>query len=911
MKPLSKWWLLLLLVPLLVLFSACTPTPNCAVNYTVTKEEDTNDGVCSNLDCSLREAVLNANSCPGPHTITLPAGSYSLTIPGIDEDASETGDLDITKDLTIIGIGAPSINGNIDRSFHIHSPAMVTLDGIWLANGTAILGGGLVNESELYLSSFTCNYNSVEIPPGGMGDARGGCIFNAGDLTILGGQFLANTAGYGGAIYNYENSSLIIENSDFTGNEADHLGGAIWNGLNADLDINGASFRLNESDLHGGGIWNHGNLEGVDLYFEENQAAGNGGGVFAWTDSFTTFTNTWLTLNTADLGGGLYNDNGMVHFYESGLTANTATGGAGGGVYNLGPAPPAGLLMKNVTVSNNTATGGLGGAGIYNNSNFDLRFITVADNNPEGIRIDGGAEIKIRSSALSNNVGGNCIGIPPDSLDYNIENDGSCAFSGPHDLPATDPLLEPLAANGGMAPSHALGVGSPAIDTGVPDLCIAYDQNGTTRPQGPWCDRGAHENIYTKGIIRGWTYIDDNDNSIRDPGEGSVTGALLILKEGPCPGVSDIITVESESAGFYEIFEIDPGDYCLVPSPLQQSADPTSMDLTIMEGSILEDINFRYMLRVPDTSASGLVWHDLCAVPHDTPATPPPGCVDLGGGSLGANGIYDPGVDRITKRHINKKLMSPEELGNGVYVLSQQEIEILNLTLVEQGHAKPYFKNSDIEQYYCNHTPTKYVLYLTRDMEIGNFPNLYKHVDFYRKVIDNRSRDRGEMQAALKMDKWWVIFAARNEKIFLSEKIVCPQRSDKNTFGYNDVSWYGGTDIYFITKRNPDVNLKFILAILNSSLYYLWFYYRGKRKGNNLELLYQPLSEVPIPNMDQKMIEQITAKIDEILSLKGLTASEERKTRKVNLVREIDQLIYGYFNLSDEEISIIEESRGR
>jgi CSLREA domain-containing protein len=118
MKPRSKWWLLLLLVSLLLLFSACTPTPNCVVNYTVTKEEDTNDGVCSSLDCSLREAVLNANAFPGPHTITLPAGGYTLTIPGINEDAGETGDLDITKDLTIIGIGAPSISGNIDRSFH-------------------------------------------------------------------------------------------------------------------------------------------------------------------------------------------------------------------------------------------------------------------------------------------------------------------------------------------------------------------------------------------------------------------------------------------------------------------------------------------------------------------------------------------------------------------------------------------------------------------------------------------------------------------------------------------------------------------------------------------------------------------------------------------------------------------------
>ena len=552
MKPRSKWWLLLLLVSLLLLFSACTPTPNCVVNYTVTKEEDTNDGVCSSLDCSLREAVLNANACPGPHTITLPAGGYTLTIPGINEDAGETGDLDITKDLTIIGIGAPSISGNIDRSFHIHSTAMVTMDGIWLTNGTAIFGGGLINEGELYLSSFTCNYNSVEIPPGGMGDAMGGCIFNTGELTILGGNFLANTAGYGGAIYNYDSAQITIENSDFTGNEADHLGGAIWNGLNADLNIHGTSFRLNESDLHGGGIWNHGDLEGVDLYFEDNQAAGNGGGVFVWADSFTTFTNTWFTLNTADLGGGLYNDNGMVHFYESGLTENTATGGAGGGIYNLGPAPPAGLLLKNVTVSNNTATGGLGGAGIYNNSNFDLRFITVAGNNPEGIRIDGGAEIKIRSSALANNPGGNCAGIPPDSQGHNIENDGTCGFAGWNDLPATDPLLEPLAAYAGMAPSHALGVSSPAIDSGDPDRCTAIDQHGTTRPQGAWCDRGAHEN---KG-------------------------------------------------------------------------------------------------KLPDVSASGIVWHDLCAVPNATPATPPPGCIDLPGGGLGADGIYDPSEPGIGGLHV-------------------------------------------------------------------------------------------------------------------------------------------------------------------------------------------------------------------------------------------------------------------
>jgi hypothetical protein len=41
--------------------------------------------------------------------------------------------------------------------------------------------------------------------------------------------------------------------------------------------------------------------------------------------------------------------------------------------------------------------------------------------------------------------------------------------------------------------SHALSPGSPAIDSGDPDRCIDVDQRSVSRPQGPWCDRGAYE----------------------------------------------------------------------------------------------------------------------------------------------------------------------------------------------------------------------------------------------------------------------------------------------------------------------------------------------------------------------------------------------------------------------------------
>ena len=56
------------------------------------------DGVCVTAtpgECTLRAAVQEANASPGSHEISLPAGTCLLTIPGPNEDAAATGDLDI------------------------------------------------------------------------------------------------------------------------------------------------------------------------------------------------------------------------------------------------------------------------------------------------------------------------------------------------------------------------------------------------------------------------------------------------------------------------------------------------------------------------------------------------------------------------------------------------------------------------------------------------------------------------------------------------------------------------------------------------------------------------------------------------------------------------------------------------
>ena len=76
----------------------------------------------------------------------------------------------------------------------------------------------------------------------------------------------------------------------------------------------------------------------------------------------------------------------------------------------------------------------------------------------------------------------------------NVISDGSCNPES-DDQSNTDPLLGPLADNGGPTLTHALLAGSPAIDTALPGACPATDQLGTVRPQGLGCDVGAFELI--------------------------------------------------------------------------------------------------------------------------------------------------------------------------------------------------------------------------------------------------------------------------------------------------------------------------------------------------------------------------------------------------------------------------------
>ncbi len=136
---------------------------------------------------------------------------------------------------------------------------------------------------------------------------------------------------------------------------------------------------------------------------------------------------------------------------------------------------------------------------------------------------------------------------------------------------------------------------------------------------------------------------------------------------------------------------------------------------------------------------------------------------------------------------------------------------------------------------------------------------------------------------------------------------MAPQRSKVNTFGYNQINWYASADVYFITQKEESLSLKYILALLNSKLFYIWLYFKGKRKGETLELYLKPLSEIPIKKIPLSSQTPFIERVDKILDLSdGGRGTKNSKVIKLQL--EIDQLVYQLYELTQEEIAFIQDN---
>jgi adenine-specific DNA-methyltransferase len=204
------------------------------------------------------------------------------------------------------------------------------------------------------------------------------------------------------------------------------------------------------------------------------------------------------------------------------------------------------------------------------------------------------------------------------------------------------------------------------------------------------------------------------------------------------------------------------------------------------------------------------------------------------------------GFNSITERLINKYGLKEELKGEGVFILDENNLKDLKViesfSKDEKYHLKPFYKSSDINRFSTGICTTKRILYLDKNsVDLDSLPNIKSHLNRFLDVLE-RSLDNPPY-----------INRPRSGKMFISPKIVTPQRSLRNTFAYISNDWFAAQDVYYIINVENEIQkLKTLLLILNSKLAYFWLNWMGKKKGKQLELFGEPLGYFPVPpNLEQ------------------------------------------------------------
>jgi uncharacterized repeat protein (TIGR01451 family) len=494
----------------------------------------------SGATCTLRAAIQAADAAGGSSTITLPAGTYKLTLTppsggsGSDSDDPATGDLDVDNNasVTLAGAGAGStvINANsVDRAFAVHEGAGLSISDVTIESGSP------ASES--------------------LGSEDGGAIYTDGSLSTDDVDFTANGSDDGGAIYADTDSRLSIDGGTFTGNGWEY-GGAVSDDSGNPAEVQNATFTQQTAYYYGGDVYydGAGSLTITDSNFTDTTTYDGGGAIYAEGDGDVAISGSQFTDDSSYYAGAIYSDD-SISLTQDTFTDDTATydgyGGAlylegtndvlsqdqfnddsatyyGGAIYteegtlDMSQSSISGsesyyggaifLDSSSASLENDTITksSAVYGGALYLDTTEPLSLVndTIAGNTASdyagGIYDASYAEVGsgdgVVNTIIADNVGGDCDSAFSSSevTGYDLDSDSSCfgGLTAPGLLAGVQPSLAAAANNGGSVLTMREQAGSPTIGTGDTTYCPSTDARGVTRAASS-CDLGAYQAVST------------------------------------------------------------------------------------------------------------------------------------------------------------------------------------------------------------------------------------------------------------------------------------------------------------------------------------------------------------------------------------------------------------------------------
>ena len=220
---------------------------------------------------------------------------------------------------------------------------------------------------------------------------------------------------------------------------------------------------------------------------------------------------------------------------------------------------------------------------------------------------------------------------------------------------------------------------------------------------------------------------------------------------------------------------------------------------------------------------------------------------------------------------------------------------------------KPLLRGRDIKRYNVQWAGL-YILATGYDLDIPNqYPAIYNHLKTTGKQIEkHRKRGKGLFNRDDQGANWWNLRACAYYPEFEKEKIVYPNMTKFLPFVYDMDGFYTNQKIFIITGGNY---LKYLTGYFNSKVATKWIRENcPELQGGTRELskvFFENISIPPVTEANHHLVTQIENLVDQILSAKRT----DPNANVSDLENEIDQIVYLLYNLTPDEIAIVEANK--
>lgn len=224
--------------------------------------------------------------------------------------------------------------------------------------------------------------------------------------------------------------------------------------------------------------------------------------------------------------------------------------------------------------------------------------------------------------------------------------------------------------------------------------------------------------------------------------------------------------------------------------------------------------------------------------------------------------------------------------------------ETVNNYDIEKSVAKRTIRGSNFNSFWIDNNVDDFVLYVTKDTLVDKIPNAIAYLEPFKELLNKSSVEKKNGKR-----DWHILFRPREERDFVSPKILVRQTADRIIAALdNEIGFYPIDTVNIVKLQSEDLDYNLaILGILNSKLI-TFFYQEISQEGGRVLAQVKPSRVKAVPIPDLKNTKSLSKLVSQVIAKK----KENKDT--IDFENQIDQLIYQLYNLTEEEIEIIENA---